>query len=371
MAKTKLSILTNMVAPYRVPFFKALAADPTVQSLRVLTCVEREVDRQWQVEKEAGYSVNVLPGFTLNLRRGTDAMRILHFRIGIFWELLRHRPDTLVIGDASWTSFLAALACRVYGIRYVVWNEITTSSQVSKGLVARIRRWMYRGAHQLIASCGMAKDFLLQNGVPAEKIHIVLNAVDNDYFLQQRALWEPQRDALRAELGVAPDAFCFIYVGQLISRKRVVETVELLAQVAPEQPVHLLIAGTGPLEGAMRSAAARHEFQAITFCGYAEPARLSQLYVAADALILLSEDEPWGMVVNECLLFGNGYFTSTSVAAGVELQSDASHLVKPYTDVKKFDLQKLISACSGLKGKSPSTPPSECEMASAFLKYAK
>lgn len=320
MAKTKLSILTNMVAPYRVPFFKALAADPTVHCLRVLTCVEREVDRQWQVDKETGYTVKVLPGFTLNLKRGTDAMRILHFRIGIFWELLRHRPDTLVIGDASWTSFLAALACRMYGVRYVVWNEITTSSQVSQGLVARMRRWMYRGAHQLIASCGVAKEFLLQNDVPAEKIHIVLNAVDNDYFLQQRAIWEPQRDALRSKLGVAPDAFCFIYVGQLISRKRVVETVELLAQVAPEQPVHLLVAGTGPLEEAMRSAAESRGFQAITFCGYTEPARLTQLYVVADALILLSDDEPWGMVVNEAALNGLHIFTSAFVAAAVELK---------------------------------------------------
>ena len=336
-----LSILTNMVAPYRVPFFKALVADPSVQSLRVLTCVEREVDRQWQVEKEAGYTVNVLPGFTLNLRRGTDAIRIIHFRIGIVWELLRHRPDTLVIGDASWTSFLAALACRMYGVRYVVWNEITTSSQVSKGLVARMRRWMYRGAHQMIASCGMAKNFLQQNAVPAEKIHIMLNAVDNDYFLQQRVIWEPQRDVLRAELGVAPDAFCFIYVGQLISRKRVVETVELIAQVAPEQPVHLLVVGSGPLEEVMRNAAARYRFQAITFCGYAEPKRLSQLYVAADALILLSEDEPWGMVVNEALLFGKSYITTESVAAGKELSSSARHISTCFQNVNRCALLKF------------------------------
>lgn len=370
MAKTKLSILTNMVAPYRVPFFKALAADPAVHSLRVLTCVEREVDRQWQVEKETGYTVNVLPGFTLNLRRGADAMRILHFRIGIFWELLRHRPDTLVIGDASWTSFLAALACRMYGVRYVVWNEITTSSQVSKGLVARMRRWMYRGAHQLIASCGMAKDFLLQNSVPADKIHIVLNAVDNDYFLEQRALWEPQRDALRAELGVAPDAFCFIYVGQLISRKRVVETVELLAQVAPERPVHLLVAGTGPLEEAMRNAAARHGFQAITFCGYAEPARLSQLYVAADALILLSEDEPWGMVVNEALLFGKSYITTDSVAAGRELSSCSHHITARFQEI---NLHTITAFADNNKFEPHKTTPiavSPASMTEAFLQIA-
>lgn len=342
MVETKLSILTNMVAPYRVPFFRALSADSRVRALRVLTCVAREVDRQWKIEEEAGYTVKVLSGFTLNLKRGRDALRILHFRFGIFWELLRHRPDTLVIGDASWTSYLATLACKIYRVRYVVWNEITTSSQVSRGVVSRLRRWMYRGADQLIASCGMARDFLLQNEVPKEKIHIVLNAVDNDYFLGQREQWEPRRDELRAKLGVAADAFCFIYVGQLISRKRVVETVDLLAEVAREQPIHLLVAGTGPLEEAMRSTAAQQGFQAITFCGYAQPERLSQLYVAADALILLSEDEPWGMVINEALLFGKGFISTQSVAAAVELAQTPSHICLDITKINSKTIEIAI-----------------------------
>ncbi len=322
-----------MVAPYRVPFFQALVDDPHVQSLRVLTCVEREVDREWEVEMGRDYTIKLLLGFTINLRRGLDSMRIIHFRLGIFWELLRHRPDTLVIGDASWTSFLGALACKAYRVRYVVWNEITTSSQVSTGPVALMRRWMYRGADRLIASCGMAKNFLVQNDVPAEKIGIVLNAVDNDYFLRQRALCEPRRGELRAELGVATDAFCFIYVGQLISRKRVVETVALIARAASERSIHLLVAGTGPLEEAMRSTAENHGFKGITFCGYAEPVRLSQLYVVADALILLSEDEPWGMVVNEAILFGKGYITTDAVAAGLELRSAEKHISTSFNSI--------------------------------------
>lgn len=346
MARTKLSILTNMVAPYRVPFFRALATDPQVHTLRVLTCVEREVDRQWQVSDEPGYTVTVLSGLTLNLKRGSDAMRILHLRFGIFWELLRHRPDTLVIGDASWTSFLAALACRIYRVRYVVWNEITTSSQVSKGTIAHLRRWMYRGAERMIASCSMAKDFLLQNEVPADKIYIVLNAVDNDYFLRQREQWEPRRDELRAELGVAAGAFCFIYVGQLISRKRVVETVELLAQVASERPIHLLVAGAGPLEEAMRSTAAHQGFHTITFCGYTQPERISQLYVAADALILLSKDEPWGMVVNEALLFEKSFIATQSVAAAVELAQMPSHVCENIVNINSKTILNVIEVAN-------------------------
>ena len=332
-----------MVAPYRVPFFKELAADSRIQSLRVLTCVEREVDRQWQVERDSTYIVTVLPGFTLNLKRGSDAMRIIHLRLGILWELLIHRPDTLVIGDASWTSFLAAIACKAYRVRYVVWNEITTTSQVSEGAVAYLRRWMYRGANRLIASCGMAKDYLLQNGVTAQKIHIVLNAVDNDFFLQQRERWEPQREELRAELGVATDAFCFIYVGQLISRKRVVETVELLAQVAKERSIHLLVAGTGPLESDMHICAANHGFTAITFCGYTKPERLSQLYVAADCLILLSEDEPWGMVVNESALFGLQVIATENVAAAVELFNKHPYLVSLHAPTLTLEFSRILA----------------------------
>lgn len=339
----KLSILTNMVAPYRVPFFKAVAGSDQVSKLEILTCVGREVDRQWDIENDNSYKVKRLGGITLNLNKGTDAKRILHFRFGIFISLIISRPDILIIGDASWTSFLGALACKLLGIRYVVWNEITTRSKVSHGIAAKLRRWMYRGAAKLVASCQMAKDFLLDNGVPDSKIGIVNNAVDNEYYLGKRAELEPQRSRLRDDLGIGVDAFCFIYVGQLISRKRVLETLDLIAKVSEQTPVHLIVAGTGPLEGEMKNKAKEVGFESISFCGYAQPDRLCELYVASDALILLSEDEPWGMVVNEALLFGKPYLVSDSVAAGVELvEKCISSLVIKSEGPNTSDIQKFI-----------------------------
>lgn len=317
----KVAILTNMVAPYRVPFFKELAKREQVKKLDILTCVEREVDRQWQVENDNSYRTICLSGFTLNLAKGKDAKRILHFRFGIIGYLLFKRPDLLIIGDASWTSFIAAFFCRLFFVNYFVWNEITTTSKVSSGLVASLRRWMYKGAKHIVASCSMAKDYLLNNAVPSEKISIVNNAVDNDFYLQQKAKWLPQRSKFRTELGIEDDSFCFIYVGQLISRKRVIETVELLAQVNNQKKVHLIVAGTGAIENEMKNKAAAMNFTNISFCGYANPERLCQLYTASDALILLSEDEPWGMVVNEALLMERPFLVTDSVAAGVELDS--------------------------------------------------
>ncbi|MCE8014833.1 glycosyltransferase [Halomonas sp. MCCC 1A17488] len=316
-----ISILTNMVAPYRVPFFDALARQEGVTRLRVLTCVEREIDREWKVENRAGYAVRQLSGFTLNLKKGADARRIVHLRLGIFWELIRHRPDRLVIGDASWTSFLAVLSCLTLGIRYVVWNEITTTSKVSTGIVSRLRQRMYRHAQSCIASCQMAKTFLINNGVDEESISIVNNAVDNDFFLEKKRELEPSRVKIRKGLNIDEDTFCFIYVGQLISRKRVVETVELLSKVRQERKIHLLVAGSGPLESEMAKVAEENGFSDINFLGFTDPDRLCELYVASDGLILLSDDEPWGMVINEILLFGKPFFASESVAAAIELKN--------------------------------------------------
>lgn len=314
----KLAILTNMVPPYRVPFFKELAMRDEVYKLTILTCVDKEVDREWDVRNDQNYEVKKLFGITLNLAREPDAKRILHFKFGILFYLIFNRPTMLVIGDASWTSYLAALLCRTLYIPYVVWNEITTSSKVSEGISAKLRGLMYRGAKRHIASCKLAENFLILNGVTKKTIGIVNNAVDNDFFLEKRKKWEPSRQIIRDKLGIDKDAFCFIYVGQLISRKRVVETVEWVAKQSSLQLVYLIVAGSGPLEQKMKQKAEELNFTDINFCGYTKPERLSQLYVASDGLVLFSEDEPWGMVVNEALLFGKYVFSNEKVGASNE-----------------------------------------------------
>lgn len=356
MSNLKISLLTNMVTPYRVPFFKEMSSDKKITRFRVLTCVDKECDREWSVNKKQDYQVKRLSGFTLNFKSGKDARRIIHLRFGILLELLLHRPDKLIIGDASWTSFIAVFACQLLRIPYVVWNEITTTSKVSQGVVAKLRKYMYGHASHLIASCKMAKDYLLLCGVKESKISVVNNAVDNEFFLNHKKELEPQRSAIRARLGIDPDAFCFIYVGQLISRKRVLETLELVAKSNQHIKLHFIVAGTGPLESMMRKKASELKFDDINFCGFVQDKSLSELYVAADSLILLSEDEPWGMVVNEGILFSCCVFASNSVAAAMEYSSlDQVKIINDIHDLDSFinsinnvlelktDYSKLIS----------------------------
>ena len=265
-----IAIVTNMLAPYRIPLFRALAARPEVSRLTVLVCVDKERDRDWTVTSEPGFEVVRCWGLSLQRTIGGDRLRVVHLRFGVMQWLATQRPDHVLIGDASWTSYLATLACRVLGIPYSVWSEITPVSRVSDGLAGRLRRWMYGGAHRCVAASGEAARFLAGQGVPELRIRRAINAVDVTQLQTAAARWWPERHAVRSSLGIPPDAFVFLYVGQFIARKRVKETVALLEQAAAKHPVHLILAGSGPLEHALREQTVACQHLTTSFVGFVE-----------------------------------------------------------------------------------------------------
>lgn len=319
----KIALLTNMVTPYRIPFFSELSKH--INKLDILTCVDKESDRHWNINNDdCKFNTIKLTGFTLNLPKGNNAKRILHFRLGIITYLLQKKPELLIIGDASWTSFIAAFFCNLLSIPYIIWNEVTTKSNVSKGISSKLKKKTFLNANKCIASCEMAKEYLLQNGVLESKISIVHNAVNNDFFLEQKNKLKDKRNEIRQKLNIRN--YTFIYVGQLISRKKVMETINILSNLNRKYHIDVLIAGTGPLENEMRSKAINLGLNSITFFGYTNEEKLCELYTASDALILLSDDEPWGMVINEALLFGLNIFASESVAAAIELKTKHNNI---------------------------------------------
>lgn len=113
------------------------------------------------------------------------------------------------------------------------------------------------------------------------------------------------RDAALRRVYAADDALLFLHVGRLAPEKGVERIIEAFCaarlEVGSLHPMHLVIAGAGPREPALRRMADQH----ITFLGNLDRARiLPRLYASADAFLFASETETLGLVILEAMASG-------------------------------------------------------------------
>ncbi len=91
-----------------------------------------------------------------------------------------------------------------------------------------------------------------------------------------------------------------MFVGKLTDVKR---PLDLIAAAALAAPCHVLVAGSGHLDAAVREDAKRRGVP-LTMAGFLNQEELSRAYAASDCLVLPSRGETWGLVVNEALASG-------------------------------------------------------------------
>ena len=165
------------------------------------------------------------------------------------------------------------------------------------------RKLILRAAHQadaMITVCEALKDELVALGADPAKVTALRNGVD-------LSLFHPAgRDEARAALGLTTEAgtrrFTLASVGHLIERKGHERVIGALAEL-PD--VDLLIAGTGPEEGALRRLAESLGVASrVRFLGALPQARLREVYVGVDALVLASSREGWANVLLEAMACG-------------------------------------------------------------------
>jgi glycosyltransferase involved in cell wall biosynthesis len=330
-APLRLRWVSEIPTPYRRPFFRRVAEEPDLE-LGVSYLAAGQRDRAWSFAEPPAPYEEVLRG----LSWCADRRRGYYNRLnpGLLRRLSPRRCDVALFGAYYVASlWLGMYWCRLRGIPYVLQCE-------SHGRRRR-RGWrvaaknllvgpLIRGAAAWLPLGSLAREYLVGYGADPARCWLCPNTPDVQ-ALGAAVAGLPRREALRRRLGLPATATLFLYVGRLVRIKRVDLLLAAYRQLRRERAdVGLVIAGDGPEEAFLRQAAADYEIPEVHFLGFRQPAELPALYAAADALVLPSEDEPWGVVVNEALACGTRVIATDRVGAAPDLLAEeACGLVVP------------------------------------------
>lgn len=344
----KLVIITEIIAPYRIPVFNALAQRSEVD-LRVIFLSENDPTlRQWRVYKEEiRFHYDLLPSW----RRRLAGYNVLLNR-GMRSALSRIAPNVVLCGGYNYlASWAAAYWGRSHRVPLLLWSESTAFD-----LRQRYRVVEFVKTHFLSLCTGFvvpgisSLEYLRELGIGEQRISTAPNAVDNSLFSKLAESARQDESSVRARRHL-PDRY-FLYVGRLVEEKGVFDLVDAYAQLKPEMrcKVGLVFVGDGPdRQGLMRRASKISG--TIQFLGFAHREELPEIYALAEGLIFPTHSDPWGLVVNEAMACALPVIVTTVAGCTLDLvQNDWNGFIVPPRNASQLAIAMENLASDSARG---------------------
>jgi glycosyltransferase involved in cell wall biosynthesis len=260
---------------------------------------------------------------------------------GPFGEALAERPQTALV-DAHYLYPDGVAAVRLgrrFGLPVVVTARGTDVNLIPRfRLPRRMILAAAREAAGVITVNRALKRALVALGVDGDRITVLRNGVDLERFRRVDGR------ALRARLQV--DGKLLLSVGNLLEAKGHHLVIDALARL-PD--VRLVIAGEGPMQGALeRRARALGVAARVRLVGAVAHDALRDYYSAADALVLASAREGMPNVVLESIACGTPVI-ATNVGGIPEVITSRTLGVL----LERRDVDSLVAAITGLLEHDP------------------
>jgi glycosyltransferase involved in cell wall biosynthesis len=312
-AGRRVALLTNIVAPYRVPVYRRIGE---VFDLRVFYSGEEENRSAWG---EPGTGLDGIPvkryrGLTLRLPKLRERIfydyGFVHVNPGYLLDLLKLRPRAVVTNEMGFRTVSALLYGTLF--RRPVWvswggtlhteRGVGRARKILRGVIVRwARRWISYGE--------TSTEYLRSLGVPRERVLQVQNCVDEGMYRR------PERPAVHIEPGPV-----LLYVGQMIGRKGASELLKVAARLQEEGYIFsLLLVGGGPEKEELEALAGRLGLENVRFYPPQPPERMPAFYLSADYVVFPTLEDVWGLVVNEALWSGVPVISSVYAGCAEEL----------------------------------------------------
>ena len=302
-ARGPIVIVAGAIAPYTNRLYDAYAVTHG-DRLHVLTCVDVEPQRKWQMPVATHYHLEVLPG----LRFHRSDLRNIYVNPAIVTRLAQLRPRAVLIGAFSPTMALAALYAFASGTPFGVMTDGSVDMDPGgwSSIHRRMRRMFIPRARVGVGASDDSRTLLEQYGLPRER------SVEVPIVCP----W-PMPETVP---DFASRPYDVLFCGAIEEERKGAGFFAdvLIAAKAAGHTLSARIAGDGPLRPELEQRLAAAGIPAH-FDGFVQPADLPAIYASAKVFAFPSRGDPWGLVVNEAMQCGTPVIGSPHAISSLEL----------------------------------------------------
>ena len=252
-----------------------------------------------------------------------------------FWSALEQtNPDVVAVnGWNNFGSLIAANCCVRRGIPMVVMSESSRQDEPRTWWKEAIKRRIVGLYSAALVGGQRHVEYLVELGMPRERIFTGYDVVDNDYFRgKRRKRSRSQRSKVRQKYAL-PENY-FLASARFIEKKNLPKLIQAYAEyrrrseVGSEKsevsnskvPWDLVVLGDGPLRRNSDVSTLNSDLnEHVHLPGFKPYDELPVYYALANAFVHASTTEQWGLVVNEAIASGLPVIVSDRCGCAPEL----------------------------------------------------
>ena len=349
----KLAIVTSHPIQYNAPLFRLLTERKKI-AVKVFYSWGQAAEGpvydpdfkrtfQWDIPLLTGYDYVLIP----NLSNKPGAAHFFGIRNKeLLPTLEKWEPDSILVYGWSFESHLQVLR-HFHGKCQILFRGDSTlldepsGFSIRKALRRLFLRWVYQFIDVALYAGACNKAYYLKHHVPVSKLVYAPHAVNNVHFAGAEKQYAAAAAHWRKELGIPAESLVFLFAGKLEPKKDPLLLLQAFRMLA-DPAIHLVIAGNGVLEEAVRFAAT--EDQRIHVLGFQNQQQMPVLYRLSDVFVLPSKGpgETWGLSVNEAMACGRAVIVSDKCGCSPDLVRNngyvfaAGHVDELHECLKRF-----------------------------------
>ncbi len=293
----KVVLLTNFIPPHRIAFYQAL--NNLLEEFTILISTNMEANRNWPI---FWGKLNVVKQKTITLHetwvhpKGFTDKIFIHIPIDTLKQLKKIKPDWIISGELGMRTIQAIIYCYLHSdTKLAIWATISESTEQGRGKLREyLRKWIIPHA-----------DIIFVNGKSGERYIKKIMATPNAIIHIPRSIDNAKYEGTSI-IQKTKKVFRFLSIGQLISRKGLIEFQSVFINWANKHPdvnFELWYVGVGILKEKLQQMPTPDNVE-IKFLGYVEYAYLPEIYNQGDILLYPTLADEWGVVINEAMASG-------------------------------------------------------------------